>query len=93
MLMLKRAALTNIRFQVLVTESRPSSHGAKAVKELKEAGIPATLILDAAVGYFMGKVNMVLVGAEGIAEVNNCDEDVPACSKKTISPPSLSLPT
>jgi len=35
-------------------------------RELKEKGITATLILDAAAGYIMEKVDMVLVGAEGI---------------------------
>ena len=40
----------------------------KVIAELKSAGIPATLILDASVGYFIGKIDMVLVGAEGITE-------------------------
>lgn len=35
---------------------------------LSEKGIPNTLILDAAVGYFMEKVDLVLTGAEGVAE-------------------------
>lgn len=35
---------------------------------LRKSGIPATLILDAAVGYFIEKVDMVLVGAEGVVE-------------------------
>ncbi len=30
--------------------------------------IPAQMILDAAVGYFIEKVDMVLVGAEGVVE-------------------------
>ncbi|KAJ3202038.1 translation initiation factor eIF-2B subunit alpha, partial [Clydaea vesicula] len=68
MQLLLKAAKANIRFQVLVTETRPSSSGKRAVDELKHNGIPATMILDSAVGYFIGKVDMVLVGAEGIAE-------------------------
>ena len=37
-------------------------------KELTESGIPTTVILDAAVGYVMEKVDMVLCGAEGVVE-------------------------
>jgi len=40
----------------------------RAVDELNEANIPATLILDAAVGFIIGKVDMVMVGAEGVVE-------------------------
>lgn len=36
--------------------------------KLKSKGIQSTLILDAAVGYVMEKVDIVLVGAEGVAE-------------------------
>ena len=35
---------------------------------LKNNGINSTVIIDAAVGYIMEKVDMVLVGAEGVAE-------------------------
>ena len=37
-------------------------------EELTESGIPTTVILDAAVGYVMEKVDMVLCGAEGVVE-------------------------
>jgi hypothetical protein len=40
----------------------------KAVEELRKMDIPAQLILDAAVGYYIEKVDMVLVGAEGVVE-------------------------
>lgn len=55
-------------FSVYVTEARPTGKGERAVKYLQSFGIPATLILDAAVGYFMEKVDVVLVGAEGVVE-------------------------
>ncbi len=51
-----------------MTESRPSNSGHKAVEILKQNGIPATVILDSAVGYMIEKVDMVLVGAEGVVE-------------------------
>lgn len=37
-------------------------------KELLAAGIPVTLILDSGVGFIMEKVDMLLVGAEGVVE-------------------------
>lgn len=38
------------------------------VEELKEKGIPSTLILDASIGYVMSEINLVLLGAEGVVE-------------------------
>jgi methylthioribose-1-phosphate isomerase len=55
---------------VLVDETRPRLQGAKLTAwELKELGIPQTLIADNAAGYFMqsGKVDLCLVGADRIA--------------------------
>ena len=37
-------------------------------KELIALGIPTQLILNEAVGFFMAKVDMVMVGAEGVVE-------------------------
>lgn len=67
-ILLLRAASANRRFKVLVTESKPNSQGFEAVKILQQHGIPATVIFDSAVGYFIGQVDMVLVGAEGVVE-------------------------
>ena len=36
--------------------------------ELRSCGIPCTVILDSAVGYVMGEVHCVMLGAEGVAE-------------------------
>ncbi|KAL4224087.1 Translation initiation factor [Mactra antiquata] len=65
---LKEAVQSNKRFEVFVTESRPNDAGLTTHQELSECGIPSTLILDSAVGYVMEKVDMVLVGAEGVVE-------------------------
>jgi len=35
---------------------------------LAAAGIPCHVILDAAVGYFIQRMDLVLVGAEGVVE-------------------------
>ncbi|KAL7747696.1 translation initiation factor eIF-2B subunit alpha [Sorochytrium milnesiophthora] len=68
MRLLQHAAAANRRFSVYVTESRPSHSGVKAVRSLRKLGIPAQLILDSAVGYMIEKVDLVLVGAEGVCE-------------------------
>jgi translation initiation factor eIF-2B subunit alpha len=38
------------------------------VEWLKNEGIKCTLIIDAAIAYIMERVDIVLVGAEGVAE-------------------------
>ncbi|VDD94796.1 unnamed protein product [Enterobius vermicularis] len=53
---------------VYVTESQPDASGKKMLKRLKKEGIRCTLILDAAVGYIMESIDMVLIGAEGVME-------------------------
>lgn len=56
------------RLTVLCTESRPTRSGYRMRDQLRKAGVPAEVILDSAVGYRMGQVDMVLVGAEGVVE-------------------------
>ncbi|GJJ70608.1 translation initiation factor eIF-2B subunit alpha [Entomortierella parvispora] len=67
-LLLQRAAENHKRFKVFVTESSQTQGGIRSAKVLRAAGIPTTIILDAAVGYVIDKVDMVLVGAEGVVE-------------------------
>ena len=58
------------RFPVYITETRPLLQGARLTAwELKQAGIPATLIADSAAGHFVarGRVACVIVGADRIA--------------------------
>lgn len=64
-----RAAKTK-NFSVLVTEGRHSSGsgGVCAAQLMKEQNIPCTIIPDAAIGYVMETVDMVIVGAEGVVE-------------------------
>ncbi|KAH9450848.1 hypothetical protein Pst134EA_017442 [Puccinia striiformis f. sp. tritici] len=56
------------RFQVFVTESRPSGLGLKTHAILEQFGIPCVVLLDSAVAYTMAKVDLVLVGAEAVLE-------------------------
>lgn len=61
-------AAASKRFEVYVTESCPDKSGYEMKKELQLKNIPCTVILDAAVGYIMEKIDLVLVGAEGVVE-------------------------
>ncbi|KAG0267412.1 translation initiation factor eIF-2B subunit alpha [Mortierella polycephala] len=67
-LLLQKASENHKRFKVFVTESSQTQGGIRSAKMLRAAGIPTTIILDAAVGYVIDKVDMVLVGAEGVVE-------------------------
>jgi translation initiation factor eIF-2B subunit alpha len=65
---LARAAAMGRHFEVIATEARPECAGYKLVQRCSELGIPVTLVMDAAVGYVMERVDLVLVGAVGILE-------------------------
>jgi translation initiation factor eIF-2B subunit alpha len=56
-------------FDVIILEGRPDASGAKAAQfYAQETNIPVTVIPDAAMAYILEKVDMVLVGAEGVVE-------------------------
>eukprot|EP00124_Ichthyophonus_hoferi_P002444 Ihof_evm4s167 gene=Ihof_evmTU4s167 len=65
--LLLKAAETK-QFQVYVTESRPDCSGYYIADTLRAGGIPVTMVVDAAVGAVMERVDLVVVGAEGIVE-------------------------
>ncbi|NWX97211.1 EI2BA factor, partial [Nothoprocta ornata] len=74
---LEAAVESKKRFSIYVTESQPDQagqpqtcyfHRQKMAEALRKLNIPVTVILDAAVGYIMEKVDLVLVGAEGVVE-------------------------
>jgi ribose 1,5-bisphosphate isomerase len=52
--------------KVFASESRPWYQGHLTVRELAEANVHVTLIVDSAVRYFMEKVDAVFVGADTI---------------------------
>ncbi|XP_026330285.1 translation initiation factor eIF-2B subunit alpha [Hyposmocoma kahamanoa] len=62
------AAKANKRFEVYVTMSAPDNSGVLMHKQLQAAGVDSTQILDSAVGYIMEQVDIVMIGAEGVAE-------------------------
>jgi methylthioribose-1-phosphate isomerase len=63
------AHAAGIDIHVWVSETRPRNQGLLTAWELRQAGIPHTLIADNAAGLLMmqGKVDMVIVGADRIA--------------------------
>ncbi|KAK3514465.1 hypothetical protein QTP70_018705 [Hemibagrus guttatus] len=65
---LESAVADKKRFTVYVTESQPDSSGHHMAEKLQRLNIPVTIVLDAAVGYIMEKVDLVIVGAEGVVE-------------------------
>ncbi|PMD35875.1 translation initiation factor-like protein eif-2b subunit alpha [Hyaloscypha variabilis F] len=59
----------NVRFQVIyVMNDARSSESKAVVSALRSKGVPVATISEGAVGYAMGKVNLVIVGAEGVVE-------------------------
>jgi ribose 1,5-bisphosphate isomerase len=55
------------KIMVYATESRPKRQGYITIKQLSEAGVPTTLIVDSAVRYVMHNVDLVVVGADTVA--------------------------
>jgi len=49
------------------TESRPSYEGRTVAATLAQEGIRTTLITDSAAAHFMGRVNLVMVGADSVS--------------------------
>ena len=69
--MLMKAKLEGKSFEVVCTESRPVFQGRITAKEMLDAGIKTTLIVDSAVRYFMNEVDLVVVGADAITSEGN----------------------
>ncbi|KAI9683565.1 MAG: translation initiation factor eIF-2B subunit alpha [Trizodia sp. TS-e1964] len=60
----------SVRFRVIYVLSSlsPLAEGYSIVQSLRSRGIPIAVISESAVGYAMGNVDMVMVGAEGVVE-------------------------
>ncbi len=65
---LKHAFNHGKKFKVVCTETRPFGQGFITARELSEAGIPVTLIVDSAAMQGMKKADLVLVGADTITK-------------------------
>ncbi len=61
-------AAKETHFEIIILEGRPDASGARAAALYAKAGIPTTVVLDSAMAYVMERVDMVIVGAEGVVE-------------------------
>jgi ribose 1,5-bisphosphate isomerase len=59
------------KLKVFARETRPVYQGRITARELSQAGIPVTLIIDSAARYFMDKVDVVMVGADTVEANGN----------------------
>ena len=73
------AASQNRHFSVFATEARPSCNAEKVKSFLQDLKVPCHIVLDTAVGYWMQKMDMVLVGAEGVVENGGIINQVQPC--------------
>ena len=53
---------------MIATECRPQYEGLNLARVLLSKNIPCTMMLDSAMGYAMGSVSFVMVGAEAVVE-------------------------
>jgi translation initiation factor 2B subunit (eIF-2B alpha/beta/delta family) len=66
---LLEASNNNKHFDLIILEGRPDASGVQAAQfYAKQTNIPVTVVADAAMGYIMERVDMVLIGAEGVLE-------------------------
>ncbi|MGD2250783.1 MAG: ribose 1,5-bisphosphate isomerase [Candidatus Methanofastidiosia archaeon] len=64
---LKTAFNQGKHFEVYCTETRPRMQGLITAKQLRDTGIPTTLIVDCAARYFMEDFDHFIFGADAIA--------------------------
>jgi ribose 1,5-bisphosphate isomerase len=69
--LLAKAKADGKNFKVICTETRPAFQGRITAKELVDLGIETTFIVDSAARTFMGKVDLVIVGADAITSEGN----------------------
>jgi ribose 1,5-bisphosphate isomerase len=68
---LKRAKADGKRLEVICTETRPLFQGRLTAREVLEAGIRATLIVDSAARSFINDADIAIVGADAITSEGN----------------------
>jgi len=80
--------------EAFCTETRPWRQGRITARELADAGVPATLIVDSAVGLLMPDINVVLVGADTVewdgSLLNKIGTSQLACAAASYSVPFIS---
>lgn len=58
-------------FKVIQTETRPKYQGRITARELVEAGVDTTMVVDSAARHYMKEIDFVLVGADAITSEGN----------------------
>jgi translation initiation factor 2B subunit (eIF-2B alpha/beta/delta family) len=61
-----RAMAAGRRFEVVCSESRPMCEGVALARRLAALGVPVHLVVDAALPEWMGRADLVLLGADAI---------------------------
>jgi translation initiation factor eIF-2B subunit alpha len=67
------------RLRVFVSAAAPGDDGARMARLLAAADVDATLVPDAAVAYYMPKIDFVLTGAVGVVESGGVINKVGSC--------------
>ncbi|MDZ7724468.1 MAG: hypothetical protein U5R06_17110 [candidate division KSB1 bacterium] len=76
-----KACAEHVTFSVAVCESRPMLEGRTAAQELTHAGVPVTMMIDAAFSVLTRNSDIILIGADSIspAAVTNKIGSRPLC--------------
>ncbi len=69
--LLAKAKADGKNFKVICTETRPAFQGRITAREMVELDVETTFIVDSAARTFMGNVDVVIVGADGITSEGN----------------------
>jgi ribose 1,5-bisphosphate isomerase len=68
---LRTAKENRVDFELFLTETRPRYQGRITAREMAEAGVDATMIVDSAVRTILNRVDIVLVGSDAITSEGN----------------------
>jgi len=71
--------------RVFCTETRPKYQGRITAKELSDAGIDTTLIVDSAAAVFLPQCDLVLVGADAISAGGDLANKIGTCAIATLA--------
>lgn len=70
----KAARRAGKRVSVIATITEPAHQGIRTARELRNAGVPVTLIADPAIGFFMPHVDLVLTGSDAMRPEGNVNK-------------------
>jgi ribose 1,5-bisphosphate isomerase len=70
----KAAKRAGRRVGVIATLTEPAHQGIRTARELRNAGIPVTLIADPAIGFFMPHVDVIITGSDAMRREGNVNK-------------------